>query len=162
MGDDQPLGPWSSDKTWTIPAYLQLLQPILSGQEQVCTLAVWRLHGWDHLSLRDTAGFQGHGAEDHVLVASTAEVRTVQSQGVSVALLPATALGPFLPPLASGPLLVSLGPRLHRPTRASVPTWGLPPPSRGLRSLTRLLPLTGLLPVSASAPASLTRDTLRI
>ena len=32
--------------------------------------------------MRDTAGFQGHGAEDHVLVASTAEVRTVQSQGV--------------------------------------------------------------------------------
>jgi len=25
-------------------------------------------HGWDHLPLRNTAGFQGHGAEDHVLV----------------------------------------------------------------------------------------------
>lgn len=94
---------------------------------------------------RDTAGFRARGAEDHVtLVTSTAKSAPSRVR-VSLAVLPATALGLLLWPLGT---LVSLGPRL--PARPGPPSSWLLPLRRSsasvASSLLALLPRVCLLP----------------
>ena len=115
MGDDRPLAPWSSAKTWMIPIHPAVITAQLEWAGAGLHRSRVEAHGWNHLPLQDTVlVFQGRGAEDHGWrlkhqKSSQSKVR------VSVAMFPAMALGPFLPPLASGPPGVP-GSRLHRPT----------------------------------------------
>ncbi|KAM7231424.1 hypothetical protein CapIbe_017869 [Capra ibex] len=108
----------------------QLLQPILSGQEQVCTLAVWRPTDGTICPCGTLPVFRATGQRTTCWWLQQQKSAPSRVR-VSVAVLPATALGPFLPPLASGP------PGVPGPQAAS--------PDPGLR------PHVASSPVSASA-----------